>query len=286
MLREWVDQLIQRSPPQKEKALDPVLQDFKNMIESDPLIRMNAIRMFLEVPITPPYNKDPTGLQCQVRDYGHMLELMNMILGEGPQWYDTGNPDTMGLIGFPINAILDWPMGTQTGYTFFTTPLVNTHFKAVLDKWKDFLMSSASKDVLNSKNGWTSSDALNMLTAKGNDGTDKHTFTQLYKCPDPSKPGLGFPSWDAFFTREFQDNVRPIAGNAQLPPGTVDPSQILVHACESTPCLRQENVQLHDTFWLKSQPYSLADMLNSAETAAPFVGGQVYQAFLSALSYH
>jgi len=122
LLRGWVDQLIQRSPPQKEKPLDPVLQDFKNMIESDPLIRMNAIRMFLEVPIAPPYNKDPTGLQCQVRDYGHMLELMNMILGEGRQWYDTGNPDTMGLIGFPINAILDWPMGTQTGYAFFTTP--------------------------------------------------------------------------------------------------------------------------------------------------------------------
>jgi len=59
----------------------------------------------------------------------------------------------MGLIGFPINAILDWPMGTQSGYTFFTTPLVNTHFKAVLDEWKDFLMSSASKDVLVSENG-------------------------------------------------------------------------------------------------------------------------------------
>ncbi|OBZ67911.1 Phosphatidylserine decarboxylase proenzyme 3 [Grifola frondosa] len=43
----------------------------------------------------------------------------------------------------------------------------------------------------------------------------------------------------------------------------------------------------HDQFWLKGQAYSLYDMLNrDDEFAKQFVGGTVYQAFLSPLDYH
>ena len=41
-----------------------------------------------------------------------------------------------------------------------------------------------------------------------------------------------------------------------------------------------------DVFWLKGQPYSLADMLDDDEMVEPFEGGVVYQAYLSALNYH
>ena len=41
-----------------------------------------------------------------------------------------------------------------------------------------------------------------------------------------------------------------------------------------------------DRFWIKSQPYSLQDMLANDETVDQFVGGTVYQAFLDAHNYH
>ena len=280
-LRGWVDKLLERKLSIKEKPLDPVLQTFKDFIDREPLVRMMATEMFQEVPVTPPYNKDPTKFEPQIRNYDEMFECINTVLVEGPQWYKSDDEDVMGLIGFPINAILDWPMGTRSGYDFFTTKSVNDHWKAVLDKWKSFLSSPESLSVLDTKTGWLSADALHVLAAKGNDGVDKYTFSQLYQC-DPSAPYYGFESWDKFFTRQFRDGVRPIA-SAQ---GFVDSSAVIVNACESTPCFRKENVQLRDTFWLKSQPYSLADMLNGKDRARPFVGGQVYQAFLSALSYH
>ena len=127
-----------------------------------------------------------------------------------------------------------------------------------------------------------------MLADESNNGVDKYTFSELYQC-NPSVPYYGFQSWDDFFTRKFRDVVRPIAcpDGAEPPvPGEMDPIAVIVNACESRPCFRKENVKLQDTFWLKSQPYSLADMLNGMEKAKPFAGGQVYQAFLSVLSYH
>jgi phosphatidylserine decarboxylase len=41
-----------------------------------------------------------------------------------------------------------------------------------------------------------------------------------------------------------------------------------------------------DRFWIKEQPYSLAFMLDHDPSVKKFVGGTIYQAYLSALSYH
>ena len=38
-----------------------------------------------------------------------MLRLFNHIITEAPEYEDDG------LVGFPINAILDWPMGVELG---------------------------------------------------------------------------------------------------------------------------------------------------------------------------
>jgi len=45
-------------------------------------------------------------------------------------------------------------------------------------------------------------------------------------------------------------------------------------------------VKRQDQFWIKSQPYSLEDMLAHDDTVDQFAGGTVYQAFLSARNYH
>ena len=71
----------------------------------------------------------------QVRDYKHMLELINGILTTAPTFNKTG------LVGFPINAILDWPMGTPGGFAAFLNDKVNAQFKKILNAWATFLSS-------------------------------------------------------------------------------------------------------------------------------------------------
>ena len=61
---------------------------------------------------------------------------------------------------------------------------------------------------------------------------------------------------------------------------------MIANACESAPLQVKTDVALNDTFWIKGQPYSLENMLDFDEYVPEFVGGTVYQAFLSALSYH
>ena len=94
----------------------------------------------------------------------------------------------------------------------------------------------------------------------------------------PQDEYWGFASWNDFFTRRLADGARPV--------DSPDDDSVIVSACESTPYGLAVDVQLQDQFWIKSQPYSLQDMLASDESADQFVGGTVYQAFLSATNYH
>jgi phosphatidylserine decarboxylase len=76
----------------------------------------------------------------------------------------------------------------------------------------------------------------------------------------------------------FRKGERPVAAPQD--------DKVVVSACESTPYAITLDVQRRDRFWIKSQPYSLEDMLAGDESVDQFVGGTIYQAFLSALNYH
>jgi len=78
--------------------------------------------------------------------------------------------------------------------------------------------------------------------------------------------------------RSFRPGRRPIASPHD--------ASVIVNACESAPYRIAHDVKLRDRFWIKAQPYSLEHMLASDALTPQFVGGTVYQAFLSALSYH
>ena len=110
------------------KPLHPVIEEFKNLIENDPEIYMLINQMFEQIPKKSPYNKNPIG-KSQVRDYPHMLNLINAILTTAPEFNKTG------LVGFPINAILDWAMGTQSGFAVFLNAKVNAQLKKILNEW-------------------------------------------------------------------------------------------------------------------------------------------------------
>ncbi|KAI9879298.1 MAG: hypothetical protein M1830_008949 [Pleopsidium flavum] len=285
VVRHWLGKLV-KHVDENPKDLDPVLQGFCDLVEGDKTLQTLSSQMFEEVPMKPPYNKDPTGLQPQVRDFNHMLALVNHIMKRAPEWNDDANK--VGLIGFPINAILDWPMGTVSGGAFFLRQDVNQRWAKILNTWAEYLASEGSASVLDdSPGGWFGTDAMDALTTKGNVGKTDYTFDQLYVC-DKNATHHGFKSWDDFFIRSFKSGIRPLAAPEGGPPdpSIPDPTAVIVNACESTPIRLENQVQAHDAFWLKGQPYSIVEMLATDELASQFVGGTVYQAFLSALSYH
>ena len=283
-----------------DKELKHELREFRELVEGDVSLKILASMMFTEVPEKMPYNRDPMH-KPQVRDFHHMLKLINHIMDSGPQWSTIA--DKVGLIGFPINAILDWPMCTSSGNAFFLRREVNDQWVRILNKWAVFLGTQKSAGVLtNHEDGWLNDKALDELAVKGNNGVTDYTFDQLYVCNKSAKH-YGFKSWDDFFIRDFRDGMRPLGvpvpkeakqGNhlPEMPIGgpSDDPSAgaTIYNACESTPIFlrRHHDVDEKSKFWLKHQPYSLADMLDNDPFTPQFVHGTIYQAFLSALSYH
>lgn len=258
-LNNWLKKIMDKAD-RNPAPLKPVLEDFKRFIETNPQAYMFFNMMFDQVPAD--RKLSPTGVP-QVRDYKHMLQLFNVIMTHAPSFDETG------LVGFPFNAILDWSMATTGGWAGFINDKVNVYLKAILDEWGTFLKSKESTYVLSDdpKSGWFGADAKKAMPK----------FDEEFVC-DPSKPYHGFKSWDDFFIREFREGVRPVA--------EPDNDAVVVNACESAPFAVARNVQLLDKFWLKAQPYALEFMLNNDPLAKKFEGGTVFQAFLSAETYH
>ncbi|CAE6396076.1 hypothetical protein ACGC1H_005748 [Rhizoctonia solani] len=243
--------------------LSPSVVQFKNLIDNNAILRMGFTEMFDQVPTKPPYNLDPT-LKPQIRDYDTMFRAFDYIITHPIPYEDND------LVGFPINAILDWPMGTDAGLSTFLSPEVNAQFKNMFDEWSKFLSSSASCEYLTTEaNGWFCPAASAHMPS----------FAETYEC-DASAQYYGFKSWDDFFTRRFLPGVRPV----DYP----DPKfqNIITSACESQVYKFAYDVKERDKFWIKGEPYSLRDMLNNDSYTNQFVGGTIYQAFLSAYKYH
>ena len=207
-----------------------------------------------------------------------MLEILNYTFTTAPHWTDAAA--NVGMVGVPMCAIFDYPMGTPSGYAAFLDPEVNAHLKTILNEWGKFLKSSKSAEVLgNHKQGWFGEIGTKdmMQVANGPYGTS-HCFADFFECPDPSSKHHGFKSWDDFFTRKFKEEVRPVA--------SPEDDSVIANACESKVFNVAHHVKLRDKFWVKGQPYSVLDMLAHDDLADNFGGGTIYQAFLSALSYH
>jgi phosphatidylserine decarboxylase len=240
----------------------PVMQEFKALIDNDPELYMLFTQMFEQIPRTPPYVNDPVG-NPQVRSYRDMLKLINQILTQAPEFNKTD------LVGFPINAIVNWAMGTPAGAAAFLNPKVNRQLKKVLAQWAVFLNSPDSLVALNNhpEKGWLGRDALQAMP----------TLVQDFDA-NPALPHYGFKSWDDFFVRRFREGRRPVASPAD--------DNVIANACESAPYKLATQVKWQDQFWIKDQPYSLSHMMDGDPLAQQFVGGTIYQAFLSAASYH
>lgn len=219
--------------------------------------------------------KYPTTMACghktklRIDGYMSMLEVLNHIITHAPGPLDIGSGSSgengsPSLVAIPIYATFIPVMPTPSGKAAFLDSKVNKQLEKLLDAWSDFLNSSASALVLTPE-FWLNDDVM---------GVD---FINTFEC-DPSKPYYGFTSWDNFFTRLFRPGVREV----QFP----DDEDIINNTCESTKYGFVTNVKERDTFWVKGYHYSIAQMLAGSEYTNGFVGGTVYQAFLSAFNYH
>ncbi len=254
-LEAWLDGHRERVAAKGEQvALHPVLTEFQELIDGDPVVRMYMNQMISQVPSTRPYRKR------HLESIEQMLRLINEVLTMGPEFGETA------MVATPLGAILDWTMGTPAGFAAFRDPRINAMLKKILTAWCEFLSSGDSRYVLNdSPSGWQSAEAQRKVGI--------HQYEH-----DPEDEYWGFASWNDFFTRRFKEGERPVA--------SPDDDKVIVSACESTPYGISTDVKRQDRFWIKSQPYSLKDMLADDDSVDRFVGGTVYQAFLSATNYH
>lgn len=264
---KWVKKVYEEAKSEENKKLLPPVQALKELIESNRYIWNLFQMMFDEIP-----QKDvdtPAGTP-QVRDYHELLLVLNRLIQRAPKF------NTTGLVDTPINAVLDYPMGTRAGYVLFNDPRVNAKMKNILDYWGRYLQSEESSYVLNtSDKGWLSPYALNEMAKEA--GGDN--FVDLFAVHSTDvKQKLGYTSWDDFFTRKFKPGIRPVA--------SPDDDDVIANACESAPFRMAHDVPLKAKFWIKGQPYSLIDLLHNDPWTSKFEGGTLYQAFLSALSYH
>jgi phosphatidylserine decarboxylase len=260
------------------EQLYPTLEVFKDFIENNATVYQLFQEMFREACSVPAYNHDPNG-QPEIRDYLTMIRVFNNLMETAPCWVYTSEVQK-GLVGFPFNTVLAYPMATAAGITLFARPDVNQHIRDILKSWAIFLESTASTSVLNSDSkGWLCQEALDAMARVVSDATPTMptSFAQAYIC-DPAVSAYGYKSWDDFFTRRWREGVRPTA--------SPEDDNVICNACESQPYRTAYKVKLQDEFSLKDQPYSLLEMLDNDPLALQFNGGSVYQAFLSALSYH
>jgi phosphatidylserine decarboxylase len=255
-LESWLAGHRERVEARGEQVvLAPVMVEFQELIDSDPVVRMYMNQMIEQVPSSKNYSKR------HLESVPQLLRLINEVLSMAPEFGPQG-----AMVATPLAAILDWTMGTPAGFAAYRDPRINAMIKKILTVWCEFLSSGDSLYVLNeSASGWKSEEAQRTV------GMEQYEH-------DPQEEHWGFSSWNDFFTRRFKDGERPVA--------SPDDDKVIVSACESTPYAISTDAQRDDRFWIKSQPYSLADMLANDDSVDEFVGGTVYQAFLSANNYH
>ncbi|KAG6018481.1 hypothetical protein E4U41_003873, partial [Claviceps citrina] len=308
-LQSFIAQVDDRRRTSSLPPVDPTVQDLRQLVDGRPHLRMWASAMFDEIPNKAPYNNGGgsssssssqfRGQRSLVRGFHHMVELFGVIVAEvAPSWSTpaSGEDDALAnnLLGVPFQAILDWPMGTPSGHAFLLQAEVNERLRAVLDAWRDQVLKTRKslRGVTRKPDGWLCEEALEAIEAEAEaadvgPGQHRHRlqhrlrFQDLFECdPEGDAAHWGFASWDDFFTRQFRDmdRVRPVA--------YPDRPEWVANVCEAVPVAIQPDIREYDSFWLKGQAYSVAEMLHHHPLAGDFIGGTAYQAVLRPTTYH
>lgn len=236
----------------ERKGLTKSVEELARLIESNGIVRMYVEQMIEQQPSD----------HKTIDDTVTLLESLNHIITTAPLW----NPDPNKRNAFPMSSLFTYMMMTQAGEALFRNAEFNAAIRRVLKQWCDFLDSEQSLYVLNEGlDGWLSPSAF--------------WYNKLYEfeIPDRNAAHWGWRSFNDYFHRQIQPQWRPI--------DCPDDPKVIVSANDGTVYNIASNVKPADEFWLKGQPYSLVNMLDN-EYVERFIGGDVFQSFLSGADYH
>jgi phosphatidylserine decarboxylase len=221
--------------------------------------------MYVEEMIQQALDLTPIGGKPDVvRDVRGLLDALDHIVTLAPPYVAPPGPSQ----AFPMSNLFVYMMMTPAGEAAFRLEGFNDALRAVLKEWCTFLDGPESASVLNEgPSGWLSGPAYQQFKL------------DEFVIPDRSKPHWGWRSYNDFFHREIKPAARPISSPKN--------PKVIVSANDGSVSTIARRVKRSDEFWLKGQPYSLVNMLNGDEGyVEQFVGGDVFQSFLSGANYH
>lgn len=229
------------------------VQELAGLIRSDAIVRMYVTEMIDQVPDS----------HRAIRTVDQLLDAIDHILGQAPSY----DPDPAKQNFFPFYSLFLYMMYTRAGEAAFRNEALNEALRAILDQWCNYLESPQSRNVLNeTEHGWLSPSAR------------KYCSLDEFVIPDRQAPHWGFQSFNDFFHRQIRPECRPIADP--------DDPRVIVSPNDGAVYRLARDVRESDRFWVKGQPYSLADMMDNSPLAGRFVGGDVLQTFLAGNDYH
>lgn len=122
-LESWLDGHRQRVDARGEElVLNPVLIEFQELVDTDPIVRMHLNEMIAQVPKTKQYRKR------HLDNVAELLRLINEVLTMAPEFGDQN-------VTLPLGAILDWTMGTSAGFAAYRDTRINEIIRLFALNW-------------------------------------------------------------------------------------------------------------------------------------------------------
>ncbi|MBL4605072.1 MAG: phophatidylserine decarboxylase associated domain-containing protein [Flavobacteriaceae bacterium] len=265
---KWLSAQVKAAKIEQERLgesyfFTPSMLIFINYINSNPLLKSQVTLMIGQgLLVHQEYEHKADYHICNLDD---LYLVLNHTIQRAPI-FAPDIPHT----AFPISGIFVYMMFTLAGWKIFRNKEFNNHLRIVLDEWCAYLDSKESLSVITTgKYGWLSEESV---IANNLD----QFVTEAQKIADPIH--WGFKSFNGFFHRNIIKICRPIDG--------IGNEAVVVSANDGTVNRLARNVKKEADFMLKSQPYSLVNMLDNSVYTDRFVGGDVLQTFLSGHDYH
>ena len=253
----WLEAIVNKIATKKQEtattSYQPSVQKLADLIKTDGIVRMYVTEMIDQVP-----DEYKT-----IENIEQLLDTLDYIIQNAPEY----NPNPEERNFFPMSSLFVRMMYTPAGADAFRNEAFNGAIRNILQAWCSFLDSQYSQCVLNTgETGWLSPSAY------------EYNKLDEFIIPNREAPHWGFESFNAYFHRQIKPECRPV-DEPHNP-------KVIVSANDGTVYQIARNVKELDKFWLKSQPYSLVNMLDNSEYTKQFVGGDVFQSFLSGADYH
>jgi len=260
---KWLSDLSKKAKEAyNSEPFQPSVEAMRILLEEDYQLREQVSIMIKEgLVVHKIYEPD---VPYRIETITDMLIALNYIIQRAPRFEP--NVDHSA---FPMSGLFVYMMATPAGWDVFRNKKFNTSLANILNEWCAFLDSPASLNVVTTDpDGWLSPKSV-----------IKNNLTQFVTNSDMLEDPIhwNFKSYNDFFHRQIIPICRPIDGRGN--------DAVIVSANDGTVYRIAENVKREDNFELKSQPYSLVQMLDN-NFVDDFVGGTVLQTFLSGNDYH